>query len=66
MIRIKKGDIMIGALNVPDRKKPVIGIMCGVETFCYGSFYSKEAADEFMAFLVEFFMDVKLKEAEKE
>lgn len=52
---IKSGDTMIGYQIIPERKKPVFGIMEGNQFVVYGQFYDKQAAEEFMESLKIFF-----------
>lgn len=52
---IKKGDTMIGCQTIPERKKPVIGIMEGNQYVVYGQLHDKESAEEFMEKLADFF-----------
>ena len=51
---LKKGNTEIGAFEFPDRRKPMLGIRIGTDVICYGSFRSKESADDFMEALAEF------------
>ena len=60
-----KGNIEIGAFEFPDRRKPALGIKIGNEVICYGSFRSKESADDFMESLAEF-VGAEPEEPEKE
>lgn len=39
---IKSGDTMIGYQIIPERKKPVFGIMKGNEFVVYGQFHDKD------------------------
>ena len=41
---IKSGDTMIGYQIIPERKKPVFGIMKGNQFVVYGQFHDKESA----------------------
>ena len=50
---ISKGDTSIGWHMIPERKKPVFGIMTGNQFVVYGQFHSKESAEEFMGKLVD-------------
>lgn len=52
-VLIKSG-VEIGAFEFPDRRKPMLGIKIGNEVIIYGSFRSKESADDFMDALAEF------------
>jgi hypothetical protein len=49
-----KGNVEVGAFELPGRRKPVLGIGIGNEVIGYGSFNSREAADDFMMALAEF------------
>lgn len=51
----KKGDTMIGYQKIPERKKPVFGIMEGNCFTVYGQFRDEEAAEEFMLKMADFF-----------
>ena len=51
---LRKGNIEIGAFQFSDRRKPMLGIQIGNEVIAYGSFRSKESADDFMDALAEF------------
>ena len=62
-IWIKSGDTMIGCQMIPERKKPVFGIMKGNEFVVYGQFHDKQSAEEFMESLKIFF---NIKEAKEE
>ena len=52
---IKKGDTMIGYQMIPERKKPVFGIMKGNQFVVYGQFHDKQSAEQFMENLKIFF-----------
>ena len=52
---IKSGDTMIGYQMIPERKKPVLGIMEGKQYFVYGQFHDQKSAEEFMIKLADFF-----------
>lgn len=52
---IKSGDTMIGYQMIPERKKPVFGIMKGNEFVVYGQFHDEESAEEFMENIKIFF-----------
>ena len=52
---IKSGDTMIGYQMIPERKKPVFGIMEGNQYVIYGQFHDEQSAEEFMKKLAEFF-----------
>ena len=52
---IKQGDTMIGWQMIPERKKPVLGIMEGNQYVVYGQFHDEQSAKEFMKKLAEFF-----------
>lgn len=52
---IKSGDTMIGYQMIPERKKPVLGIMEGNQYVIYGQFHDEQSAEEFMTKLVDFF-----------
>lgn len=52
---IKSGDTMIGYQMIPERKKPVFGIMEGNQYVVYGQLHDEQSAEEFMAKLAEFF-----------
>ena len=52
---IKSGDTMIGYQIIPERKKPVFGIMEGNQYVVYGQLHDKQSAEEFMTKLAEFF-----------
>lgn len=60
-----KGDVEIGAFEFPDRRRPMLGIKIGNEVIAYGSFRSKESADDFMDALAEF-VGAEHEEPEKE
>jgi hypothetical protein len=62
---LKKGNTEIGAFDFPDRRKPMLGIRIGNEVICYGSFRSKESADDFMEELAEL-VGAEPEESEKE
>ena len=53
MLTWKNKKISIGAFMMPDKKKPVIGIVEGNKCVGYGSFASEAAADTFMTKLAE-------------
>lgn len=52
---IKSGDTMIGYQMIPERKKPVLGIMDGNQYVIYGQFHDEQSAEEFMTKLADFF-----------
>jgi hypothetical protein len=52
---IKSGDTMIGYQMIPERKKPVLGIMEGNQYVVYGQFHDEQSAEEFMKKLADFF-----------
>lgn len=52
---IKSGDTMIGYQIIPERKKPVFGIMKGNQFVVYGKFHDKQSAEKFMENLKIFF-----------
>ena len=52
---IKSGDTMIGYQMIPERKKPVFGIMKGNQFVVYGQFHDKQSAEQFMESLKIFF-----------
>ena len=52
---IKSGDTMIGYQMIPERKKPVLGIMNDNQYVIYGQFHDEQSAEEFMIKLAEFF-----------
>ena len=60
------GKISIGAYMFPDRKKPALCIERGAEIQVYGTFNSKEGANEFMNSLGKFVGAVFEKESDKE
>lgn len=45
---IKSGDTMIGYQIIPEREKPVFGIMKGNQFVVYGQFHDKQSAEQFM------------------
>lgn len=49
-----KGNVEVGAFELPGKRKPVLGIGIGNEAIGYGTFNSKEAAYDFMMALEEF------------
>jgi hypothetical protein len=51
---IKRGGIMIGFQTIPERKKPVLGIMEGNQFVVYGQLHDEKSAVEFMNKLVDF------------
>ena len=59
---IKSGDTMIGYQIIPERKKPVFGIMKGNQFVVYGQFHDKESAEQFMENLKIFFNIEEVKE----
>lgn len=52
---IKKGETSIRYQMIPERKKPVFGIMEGNQFVVYGQFHDKKSAEEFMQKIAEFF-----------
>ncbi len=52
---IKSGNTMIGYQMIPERKKPVFGIMKGNQFVVYGQFHDKQSAEQFMESLKIFF-----------
>ena len=52
---VKKDDTMIGYQMIPERKKPVLGIMTGNQFVVYGQLHDKKSAEEFMKKLADFF-----------
>lgn len=52
---IKQGDTLIGWQMIPERKKPVLGIMTGNQYVVYGQFHDAQSAEEFMQKLADFF-----------
>lgn len=50
-----KGDTHIGYDMIPERKKPVFGILGGNEFTVYGNFRDERAAKEFMEKMADFF-----------
>ena len=52
---IKCGDTMIGYQMIPERKKPVLGIMEGNQYVVYGQLHDEKSAEEFMNKLADFF-----------
>ena len=46
---------MIGYQIIPERKKPVFGIMKGNEFVVYGQFHDEESAEKFMENMKIFF-----------
>ena len=58
--RIKSGDTMIGYQIIPERKRPVFGIMKGNQFVVYGQFHDKQSAEQFMENMKIFF---KIEEA---
>ena len=62
---LKKGNTEIGTFDFPNRRKPMLGIWIGNDVICYGSFRSKESADDFMKELAEF-VGAEPEEPEKE
>ena len=59
---IKSGDTMIGYQIIPERKKPVFGIMKENQFVVYGQFHDKESAEHFMENLKIFFNIEEAKE----
>lgn len=54
MKALKKGDIIIGAYEFSDRRKPMLCIQSRNAIVSYGSFRNKESAENFMDALAEF------------